>query len=104
MPCAGEMDDSLNLEWVGDMLMKLTLGAAAVAAAAFLTPLSAAPFTPQTSVAEEALVQQVHWRRRHGWRHCRRVCHGHLHYSYRHGHWHCHGHWHYRCHWHHRHW
>jgi hypothetical protein len=49
------------------MFMKLTLGAAAVAAVAFLTPVSAAPFTPQTGVAEGALVEQVHW---WGRRHC----------------------------------
>jgi hypothetical protein len=54
------------------MLKKLTLGAALVAAAAFLTPASAAPPVTQTGVAAEGaadgLVQQVHWRHRH-WRH-----------------------------------
>ena len=54
------------------MLNKLTLGAALVAAAAFLTPASAAPPVTQAGVAAEGaadgLVQQVHWRHRH-WRH-----------------------------------
>jgi len=54
------------------MLKKLTLGAALVAAAAFLTPASAAPPMPQAGVAAEGaaegLVQQVHWRHRH-WHH-----------------------------------
>jgi hypothetical protein len=55
------------------MLKTLTLSAALVAAAAFLTPASAAPPIPQTGVAvegaAEGLVQQVHWRRRHYRRH-----------------------------------
>jgi hypothetical protein len=95
----------------------MTLAAAAVAACALFAPVSAAPLAPQSTQiqpGESALVTQVHWRHRHWhhrhwryphWRyrhvrHCRRVCHGHLHYSYRHGHYHCHGHWHTRCHWH----
>jgi hypothetical protein len=85
------------------MIAKMTLAAAVVAAAAFLTPAAAAPLAPQSTqvdATESGLVTQVHRRHHHHWRHCRRVCHGHLHYSYRHGHWHCHGHWHYRCHWH----
>lgn len=61
------------------MLKKLTLGAALVAAAAFLTPASAAPPLAQTVVATEAagegLVQQVHWRHRHR-HHYRRHYHG----------------------------
>jgi hypothetical protein len=55
------------------MLKKLTLGAALVAAAAFLTPASAAPPVTQAGAAvdgvSEGLVQQVHWRHRHRWRH-----------------------------------
>ena len=56
------------------MLKKLTLGAALVAAAAFLTPASAAPPVTQAGVAAEGaadgLVQQVHWRHRHRhWHH-----------------------------------
>jgi hypothetical protein len=50
------------------MSMKLTLGAAIVAVAAFLTPASAAPLAPPTSAAVaggQGLVQQVHWRYRH---------------------------------------
>ena len=70
------------------MLTKLTLAAAVVAAAAFLTPASAVPFTSQANTAAEAaadggLVTQAHYRRhrvhrhrslrrrcasRHGWR------------------------------------
>jgi len=50
------------------MFMKLTLGATAIAAAAFLAPVSATPFAPQANVAAEGLVQEVHWR---GRRHCR---------------------------------
>jgi hypothetical protein len=104
------------------MFTKLTLGAAALAVVAFVAPVSAAPLMPQPYVAEEGLVQQVsddddgyRWRRRrhdyddHRWRrhrdddhhqrHCRRVCHGHMHYD--HGHAHCYGHWEWRCHRHH---
>jgi len=55
------------------MLKKLTLGAALVAAAAFLTPASAAPPVTQAGVAvdgaTDGLVQQVHWRHRHYRRH-----------------------------------
>jgi hypothetical protein len=57
------------------MLKKLTLGAALLAAAAFLTPASAAPPLAQAGVATEAtgegLVQQVHWRHRHRHHHHR---------------------------------
>ena len=52
------------------MFMKLTTGAAALAAAALFTPISAAPIAPQTLAAEGALVQQAHWA---GKRHCRRA-------------------------------
>jgi len=63
------------------MLKRLTLGAALVAAAAFLTPASAAPPVTQAGVAvdgaTEGLVQQVHWRHRHRW---------HRHHHWRHHH------------------
>jgi hypothetical protein len=64
------------------MLTKLTLGAAVVAAAAFLvpaasTPTSAAPLSEPAlltgEAAEQGLVEEARWRRR---RVCRRVCHG----------------------------
>ena len=51
------------------MLNKLTLSAALVAAAAFLTPASAAPTGLQIGAAVDGapsgLVQQVHWRHHH---------------------------------------
>jgi hypothetical protein len=52
------------------MFMKLTLGAAAVATLAFVTPISAAPLGPQTPTpaVENGLVEQVQW---WGHRHCR---------------------------------
>ena len=81
------------------MLKKLALAVTIAAAAAF-APASAAPLALQSSVAatsEGGLVTPVHG----GHRHCRRVCHGELYWSPRHGHWHCHGHWHVRCHHHH---
>lgn len=46
------------------MLIKLTLGATALAAAAFFTPLSAAPIASQPITVEEGVLQQVHWRGR----------------------------------------
>jgi hypothetical protein len=60
------------------------------------TTTSAAPATAvNRSVAGDAgPIEQVHW---YGHRHCRRVCHGHMHWNPWRG-WHCHGHWHYRCH------
>lgn len=88
------------------MFAKMTLAAAVVAVAAFLTPASAAPLAPQSTISEAAtnggLVTQVHYRHRHHhhYRHCRRVCHGHMHWSNWHGHYVCHGHWHRSCHWH----
>jgi hypothetical protein len=56
------------------MFAKLTLGAAtaaAIAAAAYFAPVSAAPFTPQqpAAAADAGLVQQVRWRRCRYWRH-----------------------------------
>jgi hypothetical protein len=56
------------------MLTKLTLGAAAIAAVAYLAPVSAAPLPTQTPVAEEALVQQVHDRGRGYCRYWRHEC------------------------------
>jgi hypothetical protein len=50
------------------MSMKLTLGAAIVATAAFLTPASAAPLALPTSApvaGGQDLVQQAHWRHRY---------------------------------------
>ena len=90
------------------MFAKLAIAAGLLAAATAFAPISASAVTslPQPAVeADGSLVQPVHGRRHrhrhhHHYRHCRRVCHGHLHYSRRHGHWHCHGHWHWRCHWH----
>jgi hypothetical protein len=82
------------------MLTKLTLGAAIVATAALLTPVSAAPplsqslaATPQQ--AREGAVEQASWRHRR-WhhrhhRHCRRVWHW---TPYRGWHWHTTCHWH----------
>lgn len=54
------------------MSMKVTIGAAFIAAAAFLTPASAAPVAGPGAVAaqkqaQEGLVQQAHWRHRHRW-------------------------------------
>jgi len=88
------------------MLRKLALAATLVAAASF-APASATPLGPQSTgvtAADSGLVTPAYHRHRHHHRHCRRVCHGELYWSHRHGHWHCHGHWHYRCHWHHQHW
>jgi hypothetical protein len=90
------------------MLKKLTLGAALVAAAAFLTPASAAPPMAQTVVAvegaAEGLVQQVHWRHRHRHRHYGGYYYypryygyyGYYPYYYRHRHHHHHRHWRHR--------
>lgn len=68
------------------MLKKLTLSAALVAAAAFLTPASAAPPMTQTGVAAEgagdSLVQQVHRRHRHRWHHHRHHHWGYYNYYY----------------------
>jgi hypothetical protein len=69
------------------MFMKLTLGAAAIAAVACFAPVSAAPPVPQTTIAADSgLVQQVHRR------HCHRVWHW---TPYRGWHWHrhCHHRW-----------
>ena len=91
------------------MLTRLTLGAAIVATVALLTPASATPpasLAPASGQIQDGAVEQVHWRHRHRhrwhyrpYRHCRRVCHGHMHWSPYRG-WHCHGHYDYRCHWH----
>lgn len=84
------------------MLKKLAL-VATIAAAAALAPASATPLAVQSTApaaAESGLVSPVHYRHRH---HCRRVCHGEVYWSNRHGHYHCHGHWHVRCHHHHHH-
>jgi hypothetical protein len=100
------------------MLIKLTLGVAIVAAAALLTPVSAAPPGAQTLAtapqqAQGGVVEQVHWRHRHRHRHWHHR-HGH-HHHWHHRHWHygyrhCRRvwhwtpyrgwHWHRRCHWH----
>lgn len=86
------------------MLTKMTLAATVIGMAALFTPVSAAPVAPQSAIPEAAtegnLLVQVHRRYRH-WhhrRHCRLVCHGHLHWL--HGHRVCHGHWHRSCYWH----
>jgi opacity protein-like surface antigen len=93
------------------MLKKLTLGAALVAAAAFITPASAAPPVAQISVAAESagdgLVQQVHWRHRHRHYRHRHYYGGYYYpyyynyypryyYGYRYGHRHHHHHHHHR--------
>jgi hypothetical protein len=88
------------------MLTKMTLAAAVIGMTALLTPASAAPVAPQSAIPEAAMTEgslltQVYHRRHRHWhhhRHCRLVCHGHLHW--RHGHRVCHGHWHRSCHWH----
>jgi hypothetical protein len=84
------------------MLTKTTLAAAFIAATALLAPAFAVPVTPQSTLpsaapADGSLLVQVH-RRYHHWHHCRRVCHGHLHWSRWRGQYVCHGHWHQRCH------
>jgi hypothetical protein len=56
------------------MLTRLILGGAAIAAVAYLAPVSAAQFPTQTPKAEEALVQQVHWRGRDQCRYWRHEC------------------------------
>ncbi len=43
------------------MLTRVTLGAAAVAAFAYLAPTLAAPLTAQTPLAGQTLAQQVQW-------------------------------------------
>ncbi|MBX9590165.1 MAG: hypothetical protein K2X43_12735 [Hyphomonadaceae bacterium] len=111
---AGGLGETKSMR--NDMLSKMTLAAAIVAVGAYLVPASAAPLAPQSSLnlagaTGSSLLTQIHTRHRH-WhhrhyhhhhhhRHCRRVCHGHLHWSSWHGHYVCHGHWHTRCHWHH---
>src|SRR5262245_9189109 len=55
------------------MIAKATLAAGFIAAAAFLTPASAAPLVPQSqapvTASNEGLVQQVHYRHHRHWRH-----------------------------------
>jgi hypothetical protein len=82
------------------MMIKLAVGAVALAAAAFLTPASAAPVAAQTPTSisvpggELQLAHYRRWRWHNHYRHCRWVCHGRWHRG------HCHGHLHRRCHWH----
>jgi hypothetical protein len=78
------------------VLKKLAL-AVTVSATATLAPASAAPVAPHgtaVAAAEGGWASPVHYRHRH----CRRVCHGELYWSWRSGHWRCNGHGHYRGH------
>ena len=72
------------------MLTKTTLAAAAIGAAAFLTPVSSAPLAP-SSLPVEGLAQRVQHRHHHHHHH-----HGHRHRDHHHhrhhGHHHHHGH------------
>jgi len=82
------------------MIIKLSVGAVALVAAALITPASASALAAQSLPSISASggeLQLVHSRRHrhyhhHHYRHCRVVCHGYWHRG------HCHGHLHRRCH------